>query len=339
VLKTTESDDKYNYAGNAHFYTGSIQWKTLLDNNPVFLSGIFNMQNANFKSGFVNIIGKPNVGKSTLLNALVGEKLSIITPKAQTTRRRILGIVNEPGYQIIFSDTPGIIDNPEYKLHQWMNAQIDGAIHDGDILLLLTDARDELPTDHPLVNAVRNAAVPVAILINKSDLMHKDQVHSITEKWKRAIPHATIISISALNKHNTDLVMAHILQNLPEHPAYYEEDALTDQTERAIGAEIIREKIFLQYQQEIPYNTEVIIDAWKDKGDIIAISALIFVGRDTHKSIIIGKGGAAIKQLGIAARQDMEQFTGKKIFLELFVKVRDNWKNDDRSLRHFGYDS
>lgn len=285
----------------------------------------------------MNIIGKPNVGKSTLMNALVGEKLSIITPKAQTTRRRILGIVTDEQAQIVFSDTPGLIDQPEYKLHEWMNSQITTALQDADVLLCMTDSRDELPANHPLIDALRYTKIPVIVVINKTDLMDKTVLQKIRDKWSAALPERPIIEISALQNKQIETLQGMIRELLPEHPAYYEADELTDQTERVIAAEIIREKIFLQYQQEIPYNVEVVVEAYKDKGDIIAVSAMIYVGRDTHKSIIIGKGGSAIKQVGIAARQDMEAFTGKKIFLELFVKVRENWKNDDRHLRYFGY--
>jgi GTP-binding protein Era len=291
-----------------------------------------------YRSGFVNIIGRPNVGKSTLLNALVGEKLSIITPKAQTTRRRILGIVTTDTYQAVFSDTPGLIDQPEYKLHQWMNAQVSTALKDGDVLVLLTDPRDELNGDHALIQTLQKMPVHIIVAINKSDLLSPADIGSQTEKWTLLFPKADVLAISALHKTNTDMLFGKIIEALPVHPPYYDNDTWTDQTEREIAAEMIREKIFMQYQQEIPYNVEVIVDAYKDKGDIIAISAVIYVGRDTHKSIIIGKGGTAIKALGIASRQDIEQFVGKKIFLELFVKVRENWKNDDRGLKQFGYE-
>ncbi|HMU69474.1 MAG TPA: GTPase Era [Chitinophagales bacterium] len=291
-----------------------------------------------YRSGFVNIIGRPNVGKSTLLNVLIGEKLSIITPKAQTTRRRILGIVTTDQYQAVFSDTPGLIDQPEYKLHQWMNAQVSTALKDGDVLVFMTDPKDELNADHPLIQTLQQIRTPVIVVINKSDIIAKNVLEQLIIKWTSVLPKATIISISALQKINTDKLFQHIVVALPVHPPYYDNDTWTDQTERVIAAEIVREKIFMQYQQEIPYNVEVIVDSYKDKGDIIAISAVIYVGRDSHKSIIIGKSGSAIKNIGIAARQDIEKFAGKKIFLELFVKVRENWKNDDRGLKHFGYE-
>lgn len=292
-----------------------------------------------FKAGFVNIVGRPNVGKSTLMNALVGEKLSIITPKAQTTRRRILGIVSDDQHQIVFSDTPGLIDDPEYKLHHWMNAQVNMALSDADIIVFMTDNRDVLPATHGLIRMLQQTRIPVLVVLNKTDLMQATEIENLHKKWTDLLPGKHIYQISARLGTGVPELQQAIRQLLPEHPAYYDLDELTDQTERVIAAEIVREKIFLQYQQEIPYNCEVIVESYKDKGDILAISAMIYVGRDTHKSILIGKGGAAIKQLGIAARQDIEQFAGKKIFLELFVKVRENWKNDDRSLRYFGYES
>lgn len=220
-----------------------------------------------------------------------------------------------------------------------MNAQVNIALSDADILIFMTDNRDNIPTDHQLIKILQQTDTPCLIVINKCDLLQDAQKAELVKKWSALIPKGRIYTISALNKTGVDALHSDIRKQLPEHPAFYDLDEITDQTERAIAAEIIREKIFLQYQQEIPYNYEVIVDAYKDKGDIIAISAVIYVGRDTHKSIIIGKGGSAIKQLGIASRQDIEQFAGKKIFLELFVKVKENWKNDDRTLRHFGYES
>lgn len=273
------------------------------------------------------------------MNALVGEKLSIITPKAQTTRRRILGIVSDDQHQIVFSDTPGLIDDPEYKLHHWMNAQVNMALSDADIIVFMTDNRDVLPATHGLIRMLQQTRIPVLVVLNKTDLMQATEIENLHKKWTDLLPGKHIYQISARLGTGVPELQQAIRQLLPEHPAYYDLDELTDQTERVIAAEIVREKIFLQYQQEIPYNCEVIVESYKDKGDILAISAMIYVGRDTHKSILIGKGGAAIKQLGIAARQDIEQFAGKKIFLELFVKVRENWKNDDRSLRYFGYES
>jgi len=290
-----------------------------------------------FKAGFVNIIGKPNVGKSTLMNVMVGEKLSIITPKAQTTRKRILGIVSTDDCQIVFSDTPGIIDSPQYKLHNWMNDQVTTALTDSDILILMTDPYDKLDEQHHIITQVKTLTTPIIIVVNKIDTLNKIKLDAYIEKWKTILPEKEIITISALEKTNTDTLYQRIVELLPEHPAYFDKDEITDQSERFIVAEIIREKIFLNYQEEIPYNVEVNVEEYKDKGNIIAIRAVIYVGRDTHKSIIIGKGGAAIKQTGIDARLDIEGFTGNKVFLELFVKVKENWKNEDRTLKYFGY--
>ncbi len=290
-----------------------------------------------FKAGFVNIIGKPNVGKSTLMNVMVGEKLSIITPKAQTTRKRILGIVSTDDCQIVFSDTPGIIDSPQYKLHNWMNDQVTTALTDADILILMTDPYDKLDEQHHIITQVKTLTTPVIIVVNKIDTLSKGRLDECVEKWKTILPEKEIITISALAKTNTDILYQRIVELLPEHPAYFDKDEITDQSERFIVAEIIREKIFLNYQEEIPYNVEVNVEEYKDKGNIIAIRTVIYVGRDTHKSIIIGKGGAAIKQTGIDARLDIEAFTGNKVFLELFVKVKENWKNEDRTLKYFGY--
>lgn len=290
-----------------------------------------------FKAGFVNIIGKPNVGKSTLMNVLVGEKLSIITPKAQTTRKRILGIVTTDEYQLVFSDTPGIIDSPEYKLHNWMNEQVYTALGDADILLLMTDPWDMLDEQHQLIEQIKKTDTPVIIVLNKIDTINKQRLGEFIEKWHTLLPGKIIKPISALEKTNTTDLIQYIGTLLPEHPAYFDKDEITDQTERYIAAEIIREKIFLNYQQEIPYNAEVHVEEYKDKGHLIAIRAVIYVGRDTHKSIIIGKGGTAIKKTGTEARIDIEAFTERKIFLELFVKVKENWKNEERTLKYFGY--
>ena len=290
-----------------------------------------------FKAGFVNIIGKPNVGKSTLMNVLVGEKLSIITPKAQTTRKRILGIVSNDDCQIVFSDTPGIIDSPEYKLHEWMNGQVETALTDADILILMTDPWDKLDEQHKIIEQTKKLTTPVLIVINKIDTITTARLGEFLHKWNTILPGKEVIPISALENKNTDVLFNSITKLLPEHPAYFDKDEITDQTERFIAAEIIREKIFMNYQQEIPYNAEVNVEEYKDKGHLIAIRAVIYVGRDTHKSIIIGKGGAAIKKVGTEARIDIEAFTERKIFLELFVKVKENWKNEDRTLKYFGY--
>lgn len=290
-----------------------------------------------FKSGFVNIIGRPNVGKSTLMNALVGEKLAIITPKAQTTRKRILGIVQSESAQIIFSDTPGFIHQPQYKLHEWMNDQIRIALQDADILICMTMPGDEPDENDPLLKKLTEITIPLIIVINKTDTVSVDVIENIQRKWAKIFPGKQIFAISALKGKNIEALQKKINDLLPEHPGYFEKDELTDQTERFFAAEMIREKIFLNYQQEIPYSVETAVEEYKDKGDIIVIKAIIFVSRDAHKNIIIGKGGSAIKKTGMEARKDIEAFTGKKVFLELFVKVKDNWKNDDRMLKYFGY--
>lgn len=290
-----------------------------------------------YKSGFVNIIGKPNVGKSTLMNALVGEKLSIVSPKAQTTRKRILGIVSGDDFQLVFSDTPGIIDAPEYKLHTWMNDQVNTALQDADILLFMTTADDRLHQDHEIVHTLKKMRVPVIVVINKSDMIKKSDLEQLTEEWKKILPSGKVISISALNKINIDKLLLEIHALLPEHPPYFDTDEMTDQTERFIAAEIVREKIFLHYTQEIPYSVEVIVEEYKEKETLTAIRAVIYVSKENHKSIIIGKGGAAIKRIGTEARIDIEKFIGRKVFLELFVKVKENWKNEERTLKYFGY--
>jgi len=290
-----------------------------------------------FKSGFVNIIGRPNAGKSTLMNVLVGEKLSIITHKAQTTRRRILGIVQSETSQIIFSDTPGIIEQPQYKLHEWMNDQIRIALLDADLILLMVTADDQLNEEDEVFQQLAEMKVPVMVVINKTDLISEVTLVQLITKWSAIFPEREIIPISAVKKTNIDVLQQRIIEQLPEHPPYFDKDELTDQTERFFAAEMIREKIFLNYKQEIPYSVETVVEEYKDKGDILVIKATIFVGRDAHKNIIIGKGGSAIKQTGIDARKDIEAFTGKKVFLELFVKVKENWKNDERTLKYFGY--
>ncbi len=290
-----------------------------------------------FKAGFVNIIGKPNVGKSTLLNVMVGEKLSIISHKAQTTRKRILGIVSDDHYQIIFSDTPGIIDVPEYKLHSWMNEQVKTALQDADIILFMTDPYDKMNMDHEIITKLKNIEIPVIIIINKTDNITQPKTEELVAGWKEFLPGKEIIPVSALQKLNTDKLFESIIKILPEHAPYFEPDQLTDQSERFIAAETVREKIFINYKQEIPYSVEVVVEEYKDKEKLIAIRAVIYVSKESHKSIIIGKGGLAIKKVGVEAREDLEKFTGRKIFLELFVKVKENWKNEDRMLKYFGY--
>ncbi len=289
-----------------------------------------------FKSGFINIIGKPNAGKSTLLNLFTGEKLSAISAKPQTTRKRILGIVNDENYQAIFSDTPGIIDIPQYKLHHWMNEQVKTALTDADIILLLVTPADDPEDVNFALSAIKNISCPVIVAINKIDLMQMAEQY--TAQWKAAFSKSEIFHISALQKINIDQLYKRLIELLPEHPPYFDTDELTDKSERFIAAEVVREKIMKNYRQEIPYSVEVNVDEYKDRGELIKIRAIIFVARQTQKSIIIGNKGEAIKKIGIEARKDLESFTGKKIFLELFVKVKENWKDDANKLRELGYD-
>ncbi|MBC8173251.1 MAG: GTPase Era [Chitinophagales bacterium] len=293
--------------------------------------------NENFKAGFINIIGKPNAGKSTLLNLLVGERLAAITAKAQTTRRRILGIVTTDDYQIIYSDTPGIIDAPEYKLHEWMNAQIQTALEDADIILYITTP-GEPKENNPTIEKLKKTNTPVFIVINKTDLVEELKILEEIKSWDAVLPGKKIIPVSALKNKNISTLQKNMITDLPVHPPYYETDELTDQTERAIVAEMVREKILEQYQQEIPYSAEVVVEEFKEKETITVIRAVIYVTKDSHKNIIIGNKGSAIKSLGTGARKNMEAWLGRKVFLELFVKVKENWKNDDRMLKHFGYE-
>ena len=290
-----------------------------------------------FRSGYINIIGKPNAGKSTLSNLLVGERLSIITPKAQTTRRRILGIVNEPGYQLIFTDNPGIIDKPEYKLQEWMNQQIAIALKDADVLVYVATP-DELPDlNLGLMKGLQETEKPLFIVINKMDISDQATLQSCMDSWQEAFPKARLAPVSALLDAGVAGLMELIKAEVPVHPPYFETDALTDLQERFFVTEIIREKILEQYHQEIPYAVEVAIEEFKEKEDITVIRAVIYVIRESQKIIIIGKKGAAIKQLGVASRTAMEAWLGQKVFLELFVKIRGDWKDDDRMLKQFGY--
>ena len=288
------------------------------------------------KAGFVSIVGKPNAGKSTLMNVLVGEKMSIITPKAQTTRHRIIGIVNEPEYQIVFSDTPGVI-KPNYTLQTSMMSAVQGSLVDADIILLVTDIH-ERHDETDIVEKLKTTESPVAVLINKIDTSTPEEVKAKINHWQETLSPKVILAVSALHDHNTQAVMQFILDELPEHPPYYEKDALTDRNERFFVSEIIREKVFKLYEKEIPYSTEVIITAFKEEPKIIRISAEIIVERDSQKNIIIGKGGAMIKKVGTYARQDIEEFLQQKVFLELFVKVIPDWRKKDNYLKRFGYE-
>lgn len=288
------------------------------------------------QAGFVSIVGKPNAGKSTLMNTLVGEKMSIITPKAQTTRHRIIGIVNEPEYQIVFSDTPGVI-KPAYTLQESMMNVVQGSLIDADIILLVTDIH-ERHDESDVIEKLKKTASPVAVLINKIDQSTEDAIKAKIGYWQETLNPQAIFAISALHGYNTQAVMQFILEHLPEHPPYYEKDALTDKNERFFVSEIIREKIFKLYEKEIPYSTEVIITAFKEEEQINRISAEIIVERDSQKNIIIGKEGSMIKKVGTYAREDIEEFLQKKVFLELFVKVIPDWRKKELYLKRFGYE-
>ena len=287
------------------------------------------------KAGFVSIIGKPNAGKSTLMNQLVGEKMAIITPKAQTTRHRILGIVNDENYQIVFSDTPGVI-KPNYKLQESMMHFVDDALVDADILVFVTDI-NEKQDEEDVLEKLKKTTAKVLVVINKIDESNNDLIEEKINYWKEKLNPEGIIGCSALHSYNLEPVMSFITENLPEHPAYYEKDELTDRSERFFVSEMIREKILKFYKKEIPYSAEVIITSFKEAKDIVKISAEIVVERDSQKNIIIGAGGVMLKKVGTYARQDMEEFLKKKVFLEMFVKVIPDWRNRDNYLKSFGY--
>ncbi len=288
------------------------------------------------RSGFVNILGNPNVGKSTIMNALVGENLSIITSKVQTTRHRIMGIVNGDDFQIVYSDTPGIV-KPNYKLHESMMKFVSSALADADILLYVTDVGDDILKNSEYLSKIRRLKIPVLLLINKIDLGSREQVEMLTDKWKEILPDAFIIPLSAKERFNLDKVFGQILELLPESPPYYPKDALTDKSERFFASEIIREKVFINYRKEVPYSTEIEIEEFMDTEDILRIRAIIHVSRETQKGIIIGNKGAALKRTGTAARIDLEEFFGRKVYLELFVKVNKDWRTRENQLKRFGY--
>jgi len=288
------------------------------------------------RAGFVSIIGKPNAGKSTLMNALVGEKMSIITPKAQTTRHRILGIVNDEDYQIVFSDTPGII-KPHYALHESMMHQVDGSIVDADLILLVTDIYEEYD-EEDVLKKLAGTQAPVAVLINKVDQSDEETVKAKVEFWQEKLNPKAIFAISALKDYNVLAVMNFVIEHLPEHPPYYEKDALTDRNDRFFASEMIRAQIFKQYKKEIPYSSEVIVTAFVEGEKLHRISAEIIVERDSQKNILIGKDGSMLKIVGTYARRDMEDFFQKKIFLEMFVKVIPDWRSKKNYLKKFGYE-
>ena len=294
------------------------------------------MEKQDFKSGFVNIIGNPNVGKSTLMNKLIGERLSIITSKAQTTRHRILGIVNHENYQIVFSDTPGIIQ-PNYNLQTTMMKFVRSAFQDADVFLYMVEIGEKSLKDSSFFERLKNTDIPILLLINKIDKSNQEGVEKAMNHWESQLPKAKIIPISAIEGFGVDKIMSEITAMLPNGTPYFPTDALTDKPERFFVSEIIREKILLNYQKEIPYSVEVVIETFKEEDEIIRIEAIINVARETQKGIIIGHKGKALKKVGIQARKDLETFFGKKIFIKLFVKVTKNWRDNEQDLKRFGY--
>ena len=288
------------------------------------------------KAGFVNIIGNPNVGKSTLMNALVGERLSIITSKAQTTRHRILGIVNDENYQVIFSDTPGII-NPAYELQESMMDFVKTAFEDADILVYMVETGEKGLKNEAFFKKIQGLKIPVLLLLNKIDQSSQKELEEQVAYWKGALPNVEIHPVSALEKFNIDTIMNRIVELLPESPPFYPKDQLTDKPERFFVNETIREKILLHFKKEIPYSVEIETEEFKEESRIIKIRSVIMVERDTQKGIIIGHKGTALKRVGMEARKDLEKFFGKKIFLDLYVKVNKNWRSSSSQLKRFGY--
>ncbi len=289
------------------------------------------------RSGFVNILGNPNVGKSTIMNALVGEKLSIITPKAQTTRHRIMGIVNGDDFQIVYSDTPGII-KPRYRLHESMTNYVNVALSDADIIMFVTDITEKEEDTNEVPAKIRDSKIPLIIVINKIDLSNQADLEKLAGGWKNDFPQSPVIPVSALNGFNLDVLLKTITGKLPESPPYFPKDQLTDKYERFFASEIIREKILMNYQKEVPYSVEIEIESFMEEpAGLIKIRALIHVARDSQKGIIIGHKGEKLKKVGAEARKDMEDFFSKKVFLELYVKVTKDWRDKPRELRRFGY--
>ncbi|MBP1614484.1 MAG: GTPase Era [Bacteroidetes bacterium] len=288
------------------------------------------------KAGFVNIVGNPNVGKSTLMNALVGERISIATFKAQTTRHRIMGIYNTEEMQIVFSDTPGVV-KPAYKLQESMLNFSTSALADADVLLYVTDVIEIPDKNNEFIEKVRHQTIPVLLLINKIDLSNQEKLSELVDEWKSLMPQAEIIPISALSKFNVDYIMKRIKELLPDSPPYFDKDQLTDKPARFFVNEIIREKILLYYDKEIPYSVEVVVEQFKEDPKLIHINAVIYVERESQKGIIIGKQGKALKKVATEARRELEKFFGKTIFLETYVKVDKDWRSSDKELRNFGY--
>lgn len=293
-------------------------------------------RNREHKAGFVSIIGNPNAGKSTLMNALLGEDLSITSPKAQTTREKILGILNGPGYQIVFSDTPGIL-NPHYKLQESMLKSIENSLDEADVFILLTAAGEDFKNPE-IIRKIQQRNTPILLIINKIDTVTQEEAMQMIGSWKQRFPQAEILPISALYGFQIQRVADLILEHLPVHPPYYPKDELSDRNLRFFAAETIRKHILLQYKQEIPYSVQVEIESYKEMPELDRIQAFIYVEKESQKGILIGKGGSALKRVGTDARKEFERFIGKKVFLDLRVKVLKNWRNDDRLLQRFGYD-
>ena len=288
------------------------------------------------KSGFVNIVGSPNVGKSTLMNQLMGEKLSIVTSKAQTTRHRILGILNEEDYQVVFSDTPGVV-NAAYKLHEQMMDYVNTSLQDADVLLFITDTKEDNMNHAETLEKIKKLKVPVICLINKIDLGDQPMVMERMAYWKEQLPNAEVYPISALHKFNIESVMERVLELIPESPAYYDKDAISDRPMRFFVSEIIREKIFIHLQKEIPYSSQIEIEEYIEEDNITRIRALIIVERTSQRGIIIGKQGEMLKRIGREARIEIEKFIDKKVFLETYVKVDKDWRGSDQKLKKYGY--
>lgn len=288
------------------------------------------------KAGFVNIIGNPNVGKSTLLNAMIGMRLSSMSPKAQTTRHRILGILNSEDFQIVFSDTPGVI-KPAYALQESMMSAVKSAFEDADIFIYLVEPGEKALKDERFFQALQQTDVPVLLLINKIDLLNQGGLEEISAYWQQEMPKAEVIPVSALNQFNLDYVQNRILQLLPDSPPYFEKDAVTDRSERFVVAEIIREKILTIYKKEIPYSVEVEVESFKEEDGIIRIRSIIYVARESQKGILIGHKGDKLKRVGIESRKEIEAFFDKQVFLELYVKLNKDWRDDEQKLKRFGY--
>ena len=298
---------------------------------------VFSRSAMKHKAGFVNIIGLPNVGKSTLMNQLVGERMSIISPKAQTTRHRILGMVNSENYQIVFSDTPGYINQPAYKLQSNMNNFVASAFEDADVLIFVTDKFQKEEEQKHLIELIKKSKVPTFVLLNKIDLYQKEETDKLVAEWEKKFENSEVIPITASSGINSKKVINKIVELLPESPPYYDKEQLTDRSTRFFVSEIVREKIFLNYTHEIPYSCEVIVEEYKEEEKMDRIRCIIFVERESQKGIIIGKKGESLTKVGTEARKEVESFLGKKVFLELFVKVKDKWRDNANTLKNFGY--